>query len=181
MSDAPILQYYAGSDEAFEEIYSEWWLRLVRFLTALGAPWHLAEEIAQEALYRIARTRVQGARYIPGPGTFDGWILMVARNVWMDDLRRRSRRENAVDGALLANRGQPARQEADALLHELLAKLPPEQREALILHDFEGLSYREAAEILKVSQGTVANWRELGLTKLRLHWKVGVVPEEAAR
>jgi hypothetical protein len=46
LSDALIHQYYAGSDEAFDQIYAEWWRRLVHFLTALGAPWHVAEELA---------------------------------------------------------------------------------------------------------------------------------------
>ncbi len=195
MSDAPILQYYAGSDDAFAEIYSQWWRRLVHFLMTLGAPWHLAEELAQEALYRIVRTRVKGSRYEPAMGTFDGWILMVARNLWMDHLRRKSRRpreetvhhEDAVDGAFLADAAQPARQEADLLaretsrrLRELLTQLPPEQREALILHDFEGLSYREAAAILDIPQGTVVSRRELGLSKLRASWSEGEVRERVA-
>lgn len=188
MQDAPILRYYAGSDEAFDELCSAWRRRLVGFLTALGASWHDAEDLAHQTLYLVARTRVRTGRYDPGMGTFDAWILKIARNVWTDHLRqigRHPERETAQDadigdGALLATHAEPARQETATMLHELLMQLPPEQREALILHDFEGLSYREAGETLGVPQGTVASRRELGLTKLRAHWSAGHVREGVA-
>lgn len=187
MPDAPILRYYAGSDEAFEEIYSAWWPRLVRFLTSLGADWHQAEDLAQEALYRVARTCWRGARYDPSGGTFQSWILMIARNLWLDCLRKRTRHPaeepishpDGLERALPVETTQVAWQEANVAalensrrLHKLLNRLPLEQREAVILHDLEGLSYREAAEVLDVPQGTVVSRRELGLTKLRASWRV---------
>jgi RNA polymerase sigma-70 factor (ECF subfamily) len=96
------------------------------------------------------------------PGTrFDAWMFRIIRNLWIDTLRRRRTEGVVVDIAdHLDLAGSSGAQEVDTLLmlHQVrsaLAKLPPDQREVLVLVCIEDMSYRDAAEILGVPMGTV--------------------------
>ena len=92
----------------------------------------------------------------------DSWMFRIAQNHWIDTLRSRRVRgqpvsieeaENlAVDGARAAEASITLSQTRIAL-----AELPEEQRSAVALVLIEGLSYREAAEILGVPIGTVTS------------------------
>ncbi|TAL66816.1 MAG: RNA polymerase sigma factor [Bacteroidetes bacterium] len=65
-----------------------------------------------------------------------------------------------------------------SLLYECLNKLPEEQKEALILHNIEGFSRKEVAEIQKVSEETVKS--RLALGKKKLSQLMGIDDEERA-
>jgi RNA polymerase sigma-70 factor (ECF subfamily) len=184
-ADALILEYYAGSDAAFSELHAQFWHVLIRFLVHLGAEPFLAEDLAQETMYRIARTRLGGARFDPDEGSFNGWALRTARNIWRDHRKRCSRRIReaepiefaAPDGFPPPEPSQPAGQETDLLAHEtsgevraMLVRLPEAQREVVLLHDFENLTYDQIGRILGIPAATVASRRKLALEKLRVHW-----------
>lgn len=57
--------------------------------------------------------------------------------------------------------------EAKQSLHGALQKLQSNHRAAIVLHDFEGLSYEEAAEALETSEGTARQWAHRGRQKLK--------------
>ncbi|MGA3099983.1 MAG: RNA polymerase sigma factor [Bryobacteraceae bacterium] len=186
--DALILEYYAGSDAAFSEFYGQFWHVLIRFLVHLGAESFLAEDLAQETMYRIARTRARGARFDPASGSLKGWALSAARNIWLDHLKRRRRRiqeqvsmdERTPGGLSPVEPSQPACQETELLANETgeclrasLFRLPAEQREAVLLHDFENLTYDEIGRTIGVPAATVASRRKLAIEKLRVYWSGG--------
>jgi len=89
------------------------------------------------------------------------WLFKVCKNLWIDELRARAVRVKAAQTRELDE--EPAISgEAVALgeigLHEVeqaLEALPPEQRAVLALVAVEGLSYRDAAEVLETPIGTV--------------------------
>lgn len=92
---------------------------------------------------------------------FETWLLRIARNTTIDALRRRKHEPEALpDDAVLIDSGpSPLRQlesrRSIAQLEALLAQLPVAQREVLLLREVEGLSYRELATALDISEGTV--------------------------
>ena len=59
------------------------------------------------------------------------------------------------------------RSESERSLHEALGELPRNHRAAVALHDLEGLSYAEAAEILDSAEGTVRQWAYRGRQRLK--------------
>lgn len=131
----------------------------------------VAEEVVQDAFMSIWRN---AASYDLSRGTVRTWLLTIVRNRAIDQLRGRfGRSQNDVDldtvAPLLA-----APDEWDDLLSEIQASavraalraLPEEQRIAIELAYFEGLTHVEIAERLGIPLGTVKSRLRLGLQKL---------------
>ncbi len=131
--------------------------RLRRFACGLTGSFADADDLVQGACVK-ALDRIEQWR----PGTrLDSWMFRILQNLWIDQLRERRGREVAMDPEDLAERavGDAAREnEARIALGEVrraVAKLPPEQRAVLMLVSVDGVSYKEAAEILEIPIGTV--------------------------
>jgi len=132
-----------------------------------------AEEVTLDVYTQIWRG---ASDFDPQRGAAPAWILMLARSRALDRLRSRQRRtgpETPIDPALplpatgaqpeeLALLGQQRRQ-----MRLALAALADEQREAIELAYFGGLSHTELAEKLGQPLGTVKTRIRLGMTKLR--------------
>ncbi|MCR5876769.1 sigma-70 family RNA polymerase sigma factor [Phenylobacterium sp. J426] len=130
--------------------------RLGRVLTRDPAD---ADDLVQLTVER-ALTRV--GQWAPGT-RLDAWIFRIMKNAWIDESRARNRRGKVVvaedDGAHVGLDGaaaQQARLEA-AEIERAIAALPEDQRLAVALVLVEGLSYKEAAEVLEVPQGTLTS------------------------
>lgn len=120
---------------------------------------HDAEDAVQEACVRAHRAigRFRG-------GDSRAWMLTIVRNVCYTQLRR-DRREPAAEAYEEDSHGA-ASQAAEAnaavwretrgeLLQQALDRLPAEYREVIVLHELEGLAYREIASVADVPIGTV--------------------------
>ena len=86
-----------------------------------------------------------------------GWLFTILRNTFRSEWRKRGR-EISDDGRITENVSTPARQHGHldvAAMREALPKLPPSQREALILVGVVGYSYAEAAAICETAEGTI--------------------------
>jgi RNA polymerase sigma-70 factor (ECF subfamily) len=143
-------------------------------LTVVGDP-ALAEDIAQEALTRAWR---HAEAYDPRRGAVATWLLTITRNLAVDALRmRRSDPRSPSDLAFMMGAGDGAgpgpaeaavaRDEATAV-RAALALLPVEQRRALVLSSFQGLTAREIAELERIPLGTAKTRIRAGLMRLRL-------------
>jgi RNA polymerase sigma-70 factor (ECF subfamily) len=152
-ANAAMERYAGGDDEAFSTLYDALAPRLHHFLVRQCRDDARAEDLLQQTMLQIHRARgrfLQGADVMP-------WAFAIARRLFIDSLRR-GKKELPVDldaahGADLAASGAPAddllhsKQMARAIEREL-ARLPEAQRVAFELIKREGLSVKEAAEIL---------------------------------
>lgn len=119
------------------------------------------EDVLQES-YVSAYRSVAGFR---GEAKAETWLYRIVYNTSIDHLRRRDRRVetdplDTTAPSLLSTRPglDPASRAADRLdLAEALAALPLTQRAAVMLVDAEGLSFRQASEVLDLPIGTVAS------------------------
>jgi RNA polymerase sigma-70 factor (ECF subfamily) len=131
-----------------------------------------AEDVMQEVFSQAWRT---ATRYEAGRGTVAGWLLMITRTRAIDRLRARQSRPDTT-GDIVLDR-MPGHSEAppDALIaseqyarvRQGLGELPVEQRTALELAYFEGLSQSEIAERLAAPLGTIKTRIRTALTTLR--------------
>ncbi|MBB3477161.1 RNA polymerase sigma-70 factor (ECF subfamily) [Novosphingobium sp. SG754] len=89
----------------------------------------------------------------------DSWMYRIMRNLWIDEARAETRRgQTFVDEEAGVTVGADGGQEARAQLSDVdraMARLPDEQREAVLLVMVEGWSYKEAAEIVGCPVGTL--------------------------
>jgi RNA polymerase sigma-70 factor, ECF subfamily len=154
------------TERDFDDVFRTSYPRLVRLLTAATSDAELAADCVQEAFARAnARWRKIGAYEDPV-----GWVRRVAINLVKDHARRTARRRKADDrllaqGHVDAQAGLPPEQPLDLLAE--LRSLPPQQRMAVALHYIEGLSIREAAAEMGLSEGAVKFHLHSGRERLR--------------
>lgn len=133
--------------------------RLRRFARGLTQHAADADDLCQAAIERALKSRDQwqaGTR-------LDSWMYRITRNIWIDNRRASARRgihADIDDGVMQIADNSHARMEASIELGNVdraMARLPDEQREAVMLVLVEGYAYREAAEILEVPVGTLTS------------------------
>ncbi len=130
-----------------------------------------ASDLTQEVLLRVRRGL---ATY--QPITFEGWLWRITRNAFLDEVRRRKRRQTSpLPEGFDRNQG-PASPSPDIVLsdyrltddvQQALLALPYDFREAVVLCDVVGLSYQEVAESVGVPVGTVRSRIHRGRRQLR--------------
>ena len=138
-----------GGVAAFEELMHGYQAQVWRFLSHLLGDAALAEDVTQETFLRV-HGRLRQFRF---RSRFSTWVFAIARNAGIDALRARERRARLVESL---PSGQPSVDPAVAVeVTEGVASLPPLLREALLLVEVLGFTYREAGEAVGVPEGTV--------------------------
>jgi len=175
-SDEQLLACFAGGRrEALEELFRRYRAPAYRVAHRLLGREADALDAVQEGFVK-ALTHLDSFR---GHSSFKTWLLRVVSNAALDLGRQRGRRETVrlprdgvgdSDGGP-AVPGNPTRrlEQADlrGVLDEALAMLPEAQRRTFVLHADAGLSYREVAETLGISIGTVMSRLYYARQKLR--------------
>jgi RNA polymerase sigma-70 factor (ECF subfamily) len=170
-----MLRYRDGDASAFDALYGRHRAGLFRFILRQCASRGEAEEIFQEVWMKLIEAR---ARYRV-EARFSTYLYHIAVNRLIDRSRRKSNAPalslddpDCPDGLAVASaavdpvRHAAARETAGRVL-AALAELPPEQREAFLLHEEGGLSVGEIADVTKVGAETAKSRLRYALAKLR--------------
>ncbi|BAO84471.1 DNA-directed RNA polymerase specialized sigma subunit, sigma24 homolog [Serpentinimonas maccroryi] len=131
--------------------------RLRRFAYGLTGDGHQADDLVQAGCLKAIERWSQ----YQGGTSLASWLFRILQTTWLDEYRTRQRQQTdswdegfeelmGDDGTSLLE----ARSEARAV-RRLVAELPEDQRAVLMLVAVEGLSYKEAAEVLELPLGTV--------------------------
>jgi RNA polymerase sigma-70 factor (ECF subfamily) len=143
---------------AFQREMVELLPRLRRFARILVREPADADDLVQLTVERALARREQWTE-----GTrLDSWMFRIMKNAWIDETRSRRRRDAvfapAEAGERVGDDGAAAQRRLEvAEVERELVRLPEEQRMAVALVLVEGLSYREAAEVLEVPMGTLTS------------------------
>jgi RNA polymerase sigma-70 factor (ECF subfamily) len=178
-SDEHLLARFAGGErDALEELFRRY--RGLAYRVAHRLLGHEADALdaVQEGFIK-ALTHLAGFQ---GRSTFKTWLLRVVSNAALDLGRQRGRRETfSLDALASGDREQvlplahadPAggmeRADLRRLLDQALAALPEAQRRTFVLHADAELSYREVAEVMGISIGTVMSRLYYARQKLRAY------------
>ncbi len=156
------------SSEAFERDLTQLLPRLRRFAHGLSRSPADADDLTQATIERALRAREQWE-----PGTrLDSWLYRIMRNLWIDTVRARTRKEKyeaPEEEARLIGEDPRGAIDAGLELQRAMAameRLPDEQREVVALILVEGFGYREASEMLGLPIGTVSSRLVRGRTAL---------------
>ncbi|ANH93084.1 RNA polymerase subunit sigma-70 [Streptomyces sp. SAT1] len=167
---AAVLAAQTGDETAFRTVYRAVHPRLLGYLrTLVGEP--DAEDVASESWLQIARDL---ERFSGDADRFRGWAARIARNRALDHIRMRGRRP-AIGGDETELAGRAAESDtADEAIESLttgsalslIAQLPQDQAEAVVLRVVVGLDAKTAAETLGKRPGAVRTAAHRGLRRL---------------
>ncbi|HEV8459452.1 MAG TPA: sigma-70 family RNA polymerase sigma factor [Gaiellaceae bacterium] len=169
-TDEELLAAIARGDErALGELYDRLGGVAYRLAVRVLRDPALAQDAVQDAFLAVWRT---AAAFDPARGKASTWLLTLVHRRAVDVVRREDRRRaEPLDDAPVAA-GDAVDESAEVReerrrVQAALAQLPPDQREALELAYYGGLSQSELAERLGVPLGTVKSRMFTGLSKLR--------------
>jgi len=170
MSDNELLRAVARGDEsALGRIYDRYRLILFGLLVRILHSREEAEDVLQEVFLQVWR---RAADFDEARGRAFTWLVTVARSRALDRLRALGSRARLGEAAPATEQVGDASQEAfqseqAEVVRQALAQIPTDQRQALLLAYFEGLTQMEIAARLGAPLGTVKTRMRAGMMKLR--------------
>jgi RNA polymerase sigma factor (sigma-70 family) len=157
-----MLRLKSGEDSILNELMTRWQQPLVAFIYRYIRHETDALDLAQETFVRVYETR---HRYTV-QAKFSTWLFSIAANLCRNHLRWRQRRREAgpetrdTEDAELAERVQSLddapdqaamRSESNSLIKAAIDKLPHDLKTAVLLYEYQSLSYAEIASVLRCS------------------------------
>lgn len=177
LSDNELVQNYINGDQqALAQLLNKYQRKVFSFILIKLKDRTQAEDIFQETFFKVIDSLQQG-RYNE-EGKFLPWVLMIAHNLCMDYFRKNKRMPNTVDvdsnvvqnsmGLLDENREDKImRQQTAETLREMIDKLPPDQKEVLILRHYADMSFKEIAEMTGTNINTALGRMRYALLNLK--------------
>lgn len=171
LGDAELVTRIAEADKAaFAAFFGRYAGRVRGFLLKLGAASSDADELSQEVMVTVWR---KAASYNAERAQVSTWLFTIARNRWIDRIRKHARPEPDPHDPMFQPEPEPdgvtrmTQQDRETRVRAAMAELTPPQREVLIAGFFRGLSQSEIAEALDLPMGTVKSRTRLAFARLR--------------
>ncbi len=168
----------SGDADSFNQLVLRWERPIYALAYRVIGREEEARDVVQETFLRAFR----GIRNFRGQAKFSSWIYRIALNLCRDWIRRERRAKIAqapegVDLIELAAEQEPAesiedlvaRHDMGHVVARLMARLPDEQRTAIILKEYHGMTFQEIADLQGVPLSTVKTRLYQGLSVLRRH------------
>jgi RNA polymerase sigma-70 factor (ECF subfamily) len=165
-----------GDHESFNELILRWERPIYALAYRTIGREEDARDVCQETFLRAFRS-LAGFR---GQSKFSSWLYRIALNLCRDWMRRERRTPvvqppEDVDLLELAAAAEPsesiedlvARKDLTRVVERAMAALPPEQRTAIVLKEYHGLTFQEIADLVGCPLSTVKTRLYQGLTVLR--------------
>jgi RNA polymerase sigma-70 factor (ECF subfamily) len=160
--------FVRGDDDALRRAYDEYG-RLVYSFCARSLGAERAKDVTQEVFLSAWRAR---ERYNPQKGRLGAWLMGIARNRVIDNVRsekRHSDRRADEDAVHLCTEAEVERTSDQMLVADALRELPERSREVIMLAYFHDLTHPQIAERTNIPLGTVKSDIRRGLARIRRH------------
>ena len=177
-----MVQYQRGEVRAFEILLGRHRRPIFNFILRYVGDKETAEDLLQETFMRV----IKGADAYKRQAKFTTWLYTIARNLCVDQTRRRKHRRHASldapmqasddSGTLLdvipskemASDRKSVNKELHATMQRAIASLSDEQREVFLMREFLDLPFKQIADVVGVPENTVKSRMRYALEKLRL-------------
>ncbi len=157
-----IARFQEGDEQAYIELVNRYRDRLINFVYRFVNDMEKAEDIVQDTLMKLYTHK----HYYRDLAKFSTWIYTIAKNLALTELRKNKRRQTS---SLWTDDGRPIDIEtggesldskvqnelAVEELNKCLDEIPENFRIAVVLRDFQELSYQEISKILEIPIGTI--------------------------
>jgi RNA polymerase sigma-70 factor, ECF subfamily len=159
-ADVALMQRLQSGDEsAFDSLVDRWKNPLINFFYRSLHSYERAEDLSQLVfirLYRAAPNWEPRAR-------FSTWLFQIARHLLINEYRQNQRKPlSTFDPAdwhdVAVDHGESRLNELEELFAHAVAKMPENQRTAILLLKQQELSYQQIAEVMDASEGAVKTW-----------------------
>jgi len=160
--------YVAGNRPAFLSLFERWAPRLRQLFVRGGLRGEDADDLVQQTFFQLHRARND----FRAGSTVRPWIYTIALNLRRQFMRRAGRKPEHELDETSAPAAQTADPDAAIDSHHVraaLRSLPDAQREVIMLHWFQGLSFREVAEVVGATPTAVKVRAHRGYAKLRAY------------
>ncbi len=177
LSDHQLVKLYInGNEKALREVLDRHRDRLFTYLVLLLKDRQLAEDFFQDTLVKVIDT-IKAGRYNE-EGKFKPWMMRIAHNIVIDHYRmqKKMRMQHSTDEfdifSVMAN-GDPTREEEMLLeqrnedLRRLVALLPEERREVVIMRIYAKMPFKEIAWVTNTNLNTAIGRMRYALINLR--------------
>jgi RNA polymerase sigma-70 factor (ECF subfamily) len=166
----------AGDAAAFMQIYERHRAAIFRFSYRISGSADVAEDITHDCFLSLIR---KPGNFQPERASLRTYLLSAARNLWLKQLRSSGRElgfDELPDYEFIAKGEEPLSRLLDDELamkvQEAVASLPPLQKEALVLFEYEGLALSEIANMVGTDVGAVKS----RLYRARMHIRSALEP-----
>src|SRR2546422_629216 len=142
-------QIKTGNDAAFDELMRRYKRPVVNFCYRMLGNADDADDVAQEVFVRV----YQHIDHYEPRAKFSTWLFALAHNAALDRLRYRKRHPTEpLDGVPEPATAPAEIDEISGHIAAAVAKLPDDQRTAIVLAEYHGLSYAEIAAVMRCSE-----------------------------
>lgn len=142
----------------FEDIYDRFFKDVYRFVLTMSGNPAMAEEVTQETFFKALKE----IDHFKGNCSVKSWLCQIAKNLYIDDVRRRKRMESLKKGMAGASRTEEGNAEQAVIqrdevisIYKALHCLEEPYKEVFGLRALGDLSYREIGEIFEKSESWV--------------------------
>ncbi len=180
-SDVLIVRAREGDKHAQGKLVQEWYKRIYNFSYKFFYDHDMAMEVSQKTFISMHRN----ITYLQDAARFRSWLYTIAVNCCREELRKKKSNKSVSlndfnageqedsyqwerSGSRRENPERVLRQnELSDILQECLMLLSEEQREVVIMKEYEGMKFREIAEALNISENTVKSRMYYGLEAMK--------------
>jgi RNA polymerase sigma-70 factor (ECF subfamily) len=177
-----MVQYQRGEVRAFELLLARHRRPVYNFILRFVGDKETAEDLLQEAFLRV----IKGADNYKRQAKFTTWLYTIARNLCVDQSRRRKHRKHAsldapmsasedsntlldvIPSSEMASDRKSVNKELHATMQRAIAALVEEQREVFLMREFLDMPFKDIADVVGVPENTVKSRMRYALEKLRL-------------
>lgn len=159
-----------GDDSAYQIMMDQWEKRVYNFALRYANDSHFAMEVVQQTFIQAFEKIDQ----LKDPSKLKSWLYRIASNNCSSEGRRIARRKHVQVNEQVLTYQDPSnpaktyeRKELKVLVLETLQQIPEEQRQVIIMKEYESLKFREIADILGESENTIKSRMYYGLDAMR--------------
>lgn len=158
-----VLAARRGKVDAYNALVSRWEKRIFNYLRRLTGHEEDAMDLAQDVFLKAWQSLAR----LGDPARFGPWLYRIAHNEAISHVRRRRPETDLENLPPVAHSTRMAPVEVSLAVEAALARVSPEQREAVILKVYEGFKFDEMAEVLNCPASTLKSRVYTGLEELR--------------
>lgn len=177
LSDVELVRRYtSGEEPAFEVLLHRHKRKVWSHIFLMVRDREVTEDLFQDAFIKVVHHLKEG-RYNE-EGKFLPWVMRIAHNLVIDHFRRKKKMplvRSTDDYDVFATHAQPGKNVEEQLVNlqidedvrKLIDRLPPEQKEVVVMRTYLGMSFKEIAEQTDVSINTALGRMRYALINMR--------------